>query len=129
MSVAIMEELQGVELLHGLCGPFIWLNASMPCARRIMTHSLGNPGEAKIAALLALQVADIVGNEHVMLITPYEEQVILSFLEKMLRFELKCIYICRFPTCKSTFPRIATLQLGVYVSAKVWRGALSLPPW
>jgi hypothetical protein len=81
MSRTIMAGLQSVELLHGLGGPFIWLNANTPCAREWITRSLRNPGEAEIAALLALQVADIVGNEHVLLITPYEGQVILTFYE------------------------------------------------
>jgi superfamily I DNA and/or RNA helicase len=67
--------LQKVPTLSGMTSPYLWLDTSTTCYRDPVTHSLSNPEEAKISGLLAVDVANIVGPENVIVLTPYKAQV------------------------------------------------------
>jgi superfamily I DNA and/or RNA helicase len=71
----LVDLLCSVELINDVDGPFVWLDLNTPCRRDPLTHSLFNNEEAKIVAKLATDVADIVGDNRVMVVTPYRSQV------------------------------------------------------
>jgi hypothetical protein len=74
-TARLMGLFQVIPILKNLSGPLIWIDVECAYGVNLVNHSLCNPGEFHFARRLACAMGDIVGDDQIVFIAPYQEHV------------------------------------------------------